>query len=89
LGADGAFGGGPEGGRYVGVDVADDCLGGGVALGQGGADLGQAFLAVVDVVREDCCGVFDDRAVAGEEAGYVGWGVGEGLEAVEGVEIGA
>ena len=86
---DGEFGGGPEGGAYVGVDVADDGFGGGVAGGEGCSDLVEAFVAVFEVEGEYGARVVDEGAVAGEQAVYAGWGVGEGAEAFEGVQVGA
>jgi hypothetical protein len=49
----------------------------------------EAFAAVGDVEGEDVGGVLDDGAVAGEQAVDAGCGVGEGAEAVEGVQVGA
>jgi hypothetical protein len=72
LGSDGAFGGGAEGEGYVGVDVFDDRLGGGVAFGDGCADLVQSVFAVVEVEGEYGGGVVDDGAVAGKQARYAG-----------------
>ncbi|MFC5265223.1 hypothetical protein ACFPJ1_24185 [Kribbella qitaiheensis] len=50
----------------VGVDVLHDGFRGGVAGGNGLADLGQPLLAGIQVEGEDGARVVDQRAVAGE-----------------------